>query len=63
VLWDPVSGYEGAMTINYDVTKYHIKKVKEQEIFALDDKLSIGEIDNTEYILAKRKVEQKYNYE
>jgi len=62
VLWDPISGYDGAMTINYDITKYHIKKVKEQEIIVLDDQLSIGEIDHTEYVLAKRKVEQKYNY-
>ena len=63
VLWDPVSGYDGAMSINYDITKHHIKKKKEKELAALDDQLTIGELDNSAYVLAKRKIEQKYDYQ
>jgi hypothetical protein len=63
VMWDPVSGYNGAMSINYDLTKHDIKKKKEKELSDLDDKLAIGEIDNSAYILTKRKINQKYDYQ
>ncbi|MBL1377670.1 hypothetical protein [Zobellella iuensis] len=63
VLWDPVSGYEGAMEINYDITKQKLQKDKDQEVSRLDDKLATGQIDNTEYVLAKRQIEQKYSFE
>jgi len=63
VLWDPISGYDGAMSINYDMTRHHLKKKKEKEVSALDDKLAIGDIDNTTYTLAKRKIDQKFDYQ
>ena len=63
VLWDPISGYNGAKSINYDLTKHHMKKKKEKEITVLDDQLSVGEIDGSAYVLAKRKIEQKYDYQ
>ncbi|WP_445401785.1 hypothetical protein [Zobellella sp. An-6] len=63
VLWDPVSGYEGAMEINYDITKQKLQKDKDQEVSRLDDRLATGQIDNTEYVLAKRQIEQKYSFE
>ena len=63
ILWDPISGQNGAMTINYDLTKFYLKKQKEKEISILDEKLGLGKIKNNEYILAKRKIEQKYTYE
>lgn len=62
VLWDPVSGYGGAKTINYDITKYHLKKEKQKEMMALDDKLASGELDDKGYILEKRRLDQKYDY-
>ena len=63
ILWDPISGYDGAMSINYDITKHHLKRKKEKELSVLDDKLAIGEVDNTAYILSKRKIDQKYDYQ
>lgn len=63
ILWDPISGYEGSKEINYSLTKQKLKKDQNAEISRLDDKLASGEIDNNEYILAKRKVEKKYTFE
>lgn len=63
ILWDPISGKDGSMVINYDLTKHHLKREKQKELTALDDRLSLDEIDNKTYILAKRKVEEKYSYE
>lgn len=63
VLWDPVSGHNGSKVINYDLTKYEIRKNKEADIGLLDERLGLGEIDNKEYILEKRKVEKKYTYD
>lgn len=62
ILWDPVSGYEGSKEINYAVTMQKIRNDKKKEVSKLDDKLASGEIDNREYILAKREVEEKYSF-
>lgn len=62
ILWDPISGHNGAMAINYDITKHHMKKEKEKELSILEDKLTTGEMDNSSYVIAKRKVESKYDY-
>ncbi|GAA5525898.1 hypothetical protein Maes01_02471 [Microbulbifer aestuariivivens] len=63
VLWDPVSGYNGSVAINYDITKLKLRKEKEKEINALDEKLALEQLTQKEYILAKREIEQKYSYE
>lgn len=63
ILWDPVSGYEGAKAINYDITKQQLKKKKEIEISTLDDKLRTGELSNTDYVSEKQKVDKKYDFE
>lgn len=63
ILWDPISGYDGAMSINYDMTKHYLKKEKRKEISALNEKLSFGVIDNKTYILSKEEIEQKYDFE
>ena len=62
VLWDPISGYNGAKSINYDVTKHHLKTEKEKELKVLDGRLLIDEIDSKMYLLERRKIDQKYNY-
>jgi len=62
ILWDPFSGYEGAISINYQVTKWTINKKKEKELSALADKLALDEIDIKSYIIAKNEVIQKYDY-
>ncbi|MGO4998822.1 hypothetical protein [Oceanisphaera sp. W20_SRM_FM3] len=63
VLWDPISGYQGAMEINYDITKQKLQSDKRKEMSKLDDKLATGELNTTEYVMNKRKVEEKYSYE
>jgi len=62
VLWDPVSGYDGSLSINYDATKYHLKKEKEKELSILDDQFASEEIDKEVYFSEKRKIESKYDY-
>ena len=62
ILWDPVSGHEGSMAINYDLTKYNLKREKGKEIAALDKKLGLGEIDSKTYVLEKSEIERKYTY-
>ncbi len=63
ILWDPLSGYQGSMAINYDMTKYKLRKDKQREIGKLDDALSAGEINAKQYIGEKRKIDQKYDFE
>jgi hypothetical protein len=61
VLWDPVSGYNGAEEINYHATVANANKQKDTEISNLDTLLMTQQLDNTQYILKKRQVEQKYS--
>ena len=63
ILWDPLSGLYGSQKINYTVTKYALNQKKEKELTALEDKLSSGQVEIKEYILAKNKVEAKYSYD
>lgn len=62
VCWDPISGSNGSKVINYNLTKYHLKKKKKKEMDNLDDELILKQISNQEYIIKKRKIEEKYNY-
>jgi hypothetical protein len=62
ILWDPISGSDGSKSINYDLTKYQLKKDKSKEMSELDDKLSLKKIDQEQYILKKRKIDEKYDY-
>lgn len=62
IFWDPISGYDGAMVINYDLTKYQLKKDMDKEISALEDKLTMGQINNKQYVVAKRNIEKRFEY-
>jgi hypothetical protein len=62
ILWDPISGKNGAMTANYDITKHHLKSEKKKELSALEEKLSLGHIDSKQYIVAQGKINSKYEY-
>lgn len=62
VLWDPVSGYAGSQAINYDISKYNLKRNEEKAISELDAELSTGQIDSKTYALEKSKINKKYNY-
>ncbi len=62
ILWDPVSGYEGAQAENYYLTQSRLKKEKAAELSDLDYQLSMEKISDKEYAYKKRKLEEKYNY-
>ncbi|WP_025562661.1 hypothetical protein [Psychromonas sp. SP041] len=62
ILWDPISGYDGAMSINYDVTKYQLYKNKQAEFSVLAEKLATQQINYNQYLAEKISIEQKYNY-
>lgn len=61
ILWDPVSGYDAARSINYQATKAHVTKLKEQELQALDTRLNANQIDSAQYSLEKSKIDQKFS--
>ncbi|WP_417698408.1 hypothetical protein [Psychromonas sp.] len=62
ILWDPVSGYDGSKSINYDITKYQLNKEKEKKLTILADKLTTNQINSNQYIVEKTAIEQQYNY-
>jgi hypothetical protein len=61
VLWDPVSGYEGARSINYYATMHKVDRLEERELSSLEDQLMIDAIDNREYVMEKREINEKYS--
>jgi uncharacterized membrane protein len=61
ILWDPVSGYDAAESINYQATKAHVNGLKRREMDLLDEKLATDEIDMKRYTLERRKVDDKYS--
>lgn len=61
ILWDPVSGYDAARSINYQATKARVDKMQENEFQALDDRLTAKEIDLAQYTVEKRKIEKKFS--
>ena len=62
ILWDPISGYDAAQSINYAATKAHVNRLQQKELNALDERLQIGEIDVARYTLEKRKLDSKYSF-
>ncbi|WP_181111316.1 hypothetical protein [Pseudomonas japonica] len=61
VLWDPVSGYDGAEAINYQATRAHVRALRQADMNRLDNQLAGEEIDLKRYTLEKRKVDDKYS--
>lgn len=62
ILWDPVSGYDAAESINYQATKAHVSSLRKLDMDALDSKLASDEIDMKRYTLEKHKIDEKYSY-
>ena len=58
--WDPVSGHNGAQSINYFATKADVSKKMEKELRQLDMELEDESITEKQYILRKRKIESKF---
>lgn len=61
ILWDPVSGYNAAESINYQATRAHVASLKRRDMDALDTRMATKEIDLERYTLEKRKVDDKYS--
>lgn len=60
VLWDPISGYNGAQEINYHATVANCSKLKNTDMSDLDALLMTKQVDNGQYISKKRAIENKY---
>jgi hypothetical protein len=60
VLWDPVSGYEGALAINYFATKAEVDSKMRKDLSQLDDQLMVGLVTKEDYVRQKHLVETKY---
>ncbi|MDR2098656.1 MAG: hypothetical protein LBO78_01365 [Rickettsiales bacterium] len=60
ILWDPISGANGAQSINYVATKTYVNQLKQKELDALDEQLKLSQIDSKAYTLEKSKIDRKY---
>lgn len=61
VLWDPVSGYQGAENLNYYATKAAVNKAMGKEMQGLEDDKALGAVNTEQYILRRRDIEKKYS--
>lgn len=61
VLWDPVSGYWGAESINYHATKQKVDIEKRNKLQSIERELEDGKIEKDKYIKQKREIEDSYN--
>lgn len=61
ILWDPVSGYDGALVKNYYATKMAVERKQKKEVSTLDDELVASTISKEEYVQRKRAIEAKYS--
>ena len=61
IVWDPVSGYDGSVSINYFATKASVARLQRKDMLVIDREHEDGTIDERTYILKKRKIEDKYS--
>jgi len=61
ILWDPVSGYQGAQSINYYATVNRVENLKEDEFEQLEEQLVMDTISKEQFILKKREIRNKYD--
>ncbi|MBI6954863.1 hypothetical protein [Pseudomonas sp. CCOS 191] len=61
VLWDPFSGYNAAESINYQVTRAHVARLKRNEMEELDSQLLLNAIDQKHYAVKRRMVNEKFS--
>lgn len=60
VLWDPISGRDGAERVNYEVTVESLAKQRDAEMKTLETKLITKTITTEFYALEKNRIERKY---
>ncbi len=61
ILWDPISGANGAESINYYATKHKADVDKRNKLVMLERELEDGKIDNNKFIRERREIEDFYN--
>lgn len=61
VLWDPISGRNGAESINYQATKTVVGQRRYQELKELDNRLSTQSITPEAYTAEKARIETRYS--
>ncbi|WP_097460366.1 hypothetical protein [Mangrovitalea sediminis] len=60
VLWDPVSGHNGAETANYYATKGKVDYQRKLAENKLEDSLAAGTLTNQQFIQKKRELDDQY---
>jgi hypothetical protein len=60
ILWDPVSGHDGAESINYFATKAAVQKTMTKELREIERNLDEKTITQEQYLRKKREIETKY---
>ena len=61
ILWDPISGANGAESINYYATKHKAVVDKRDKLVMLERELEDGKIDNNKFIRERREIEDFYD--
>lgn len=61
ILWDPISGYDGALSRNYYATKGTVDKKQKREVSAIEDDMIAGRLSKEEYVVKKRAIEAQYS--
>ena len=59
MIWDPVSGYEGSIAINYYATQAAAPRMA-KDLSYLDDQLNVGLITEQQYSRGKQQLVSKY---
>ncbi len=62
IIWDPVVGYEASKKINYNITVSFLEREKKKKLAELENQRDLKNIDDVEYAMKKRELEQKYDY-
>ena len=60
ILWDPVSGYDGSIAINYYATKELANQKMKRELADLDDAMLLNKVSKEEYVIKRRSIESAY---
>ena len=60
IVWDPVSGYQGAQSINYYASKHNADEIRAQKLGKLEDDFALDEISRREYVRKRRQIRNKY---
>lgn len=63
ILWEPVSGYNGAMVRNYYATKQSVDRARKKELSQLEDDFLAERVSKESFYLKKREIENKYAYD